>query len=367
MYPDLDNKFPAQVDVIEKFIDPAIEDMQAINQYISYMETNNLIAAEAILETNPRLSRMIINADNLNKFVDGLVSVQRFFFDEVQQYLMNIVKYKGEWSASLRYTKYDVVYYANNSAYEAYMGITNTIPIGTLPTDLNYFIPMTIRGEQGVSGTGMAPRGFWSSVIQYRKDDCVSYDNILWCATVDNVGKTPQNDGNDWIAVLRVPRQVVFAPTQPEGQYQGDLWFKNLNDGSIDIYLKDGYDTYSKILPNANTAQIAETCTGNAATATTATTATTAKTCTGNAATATQLQTARTINGVSFNGSKNITITAAPNAHNQAAGTITAGTLPVGVVATSSTDYSTPRLRNCHFATTAPTKLSNGAICFVYE
>lgn len=36
---------------------------------------------------------------------------------------------------------------------------------------------------------------------------------------------------------------------------------------------------------------------------------------TGNAATATTLQTARTINGVSFNGSANITITAAPNAH----------------------------------------------------
>ena len=36
---------------------------------------------------------------------------------------------------------------------------------------------------------------------------------------------------------------------------------------------------------------------------------------TGNIATATKLQTARTINGVAFDGSKNITITADPNAH----------------------------------------------------
>ena len=36
---------------------------------------------------------------------------------------------------------------------------------------------------------------------------------------------------------------------------------------------------------------------------------------TGNVATATKLQTARTINGVAFDGSKNITITADPNAH----------------------------------------------------
>jgi hypothetical protein len=59
----------------------------------------------------------------------------------------------------------------------------------------------------------------------------------------------------------------------------------------------------------------AASCTGNAATATTAAacsgnaaTATTASACSGNAATATILATARTINGVSFNGSANITV-----------------------------------------------------------
>ena len=63
---------------------------------------------------------------------------------------------------------------------------------------------------------------------------------------------------------------------------------------------------------NAATATTAAACSGNAATATTA------AACSGNAATATTLQTARTINGVSFNGSGNITVTAAPNAHTHA-------------------------------------------------
>jgi hypothetical protein len=57
-------------------------------------------------------------------------------------------------------------------------------------------------------------------------------------------------------------------------------------------------------LPGVNTAGNQST-SGNAATATTATTA---ASCTGNAATATTLATARTINGVSFNGSANITV-----------------------------------------------------------
>ncbi len=75
---------------------------------------------------------------------------------------------------------------------------------------------------------------------------------------------------------------------------------------------------------NANTANaiVARDTSGNfsagtitAALSGNAATATTSASCSGNAATATTLQTARTINGVSFNGSADITVTANPNAH----------------------------------------------------
>ena len=65
-----------------------------------------------------------------------------------------------------------------------------------------------------------------------------------------------------------------------------------------------------------------------------ATTATTATTTTGNAGTATVLQTARAINGVSFNGSADITVAAA-------AGTLTGATLASGVTASSLTSVGT--------------------------
>lgn len=55
---------------------------------------------------------------------------------------------------------------------------------------------------------------------------------------------------------------------------------------------------------------------------------------TGNAATATALQTARTINGVSFDGTGNVTVTAA-------AGTLTGNTLASGVTASSLTSVGT--------------------------
>lgn len=66
-------------------------------------------------------------------------------------------------------------------------------------------------------------------------------------------------------------------------------------------------------VPTAAAADTAAACTGNS------TTATTAGTCTGNSATATKLAAARTINGVAFDGSGNIAITAAANGGTSAA------------------------------------------------
>ena len=79
---------------------------------------------------------------------------------------------------------------------------------------------------------------------------------------------------------------------------------------------------------------IAGSITGNAATATTATTAGTASTTTGNAATATKLATARNINGVTFDGSGDITIAADAN-------TLTGTALASNVVTSGITSVGT--------------------------
>jgi hypothetical protein len=78
---------------------------------------------------------------------------------------------------------------------------------------------------------------------------------------------------------------------------------------------------------NFSAGTITATLSGNA---TSATSATTAGSCTGNAATATTLQTARTINGVSFNGSANITITAAATNVNTQLASLGVGTAASG-------------------------------------
>ena len=96
----------------------------------------------------------------------------------------------------------------------------------------------------------------------------------------------------------------------------------------------------------------------------------------GTAAKATKLATARTISltgdvtgSTTFDGSgnKSINCTVANNSHTHQASNVTAGTLPTGVKATNSTDYTTSRLRNIRFGTSVPSSLSNGEVFFVYE
>lgn len=82
-------------------------------------------------------------------------------------------------------------------------------------------------------------------------------------------------------------------------------WARAMFASKTDTQTIEGATTFSQTIVgnlSGNCSGSSGSCTGNAATATTA------SACTGNAATATKLATARTINGVAFDGSANITV-----------------------------------------------------------
>lgn len=228
LYPDLQNKFPAEVDDFSKFTDPSISQIALINQYYSYMESGNLVEAAQILESNPSLKTSILNAERLNMMRDGLISIQRYYLNDIQQYLMEIVKNKGDWNSSTKYTKYDVVFYATNGKSQAYMGVEQNIPLGTLPTNTAYFIPLTIEGDKGESGTGLSPRGEWNAVTSYSQYDCVSFNNGLWYAKQASSNQKPSENTDIWEFIAIVSKQVISAQTMPSDQSPGDIWLEEM-------------------------------------------------------------------------------------------------------------------------------------------
>lgn len=229
-YSDLENYFPVKVDEFERFIDPSISSLQAINQYYQFYDSGNISAANEILKNNPQLKRSIINADNLNKIRDAIVSIERYYLNDVQQYLVNIVSYRNDWVSNVKYKKYDVVMFPHNEVFQAFMCIYDgDVPIGTIPTNTKYFIPLTLQGAQGVSGIGLSYRGTWSSIVTYDADDCVEYNNVLWYAKAENINSVPQEISADWEAVLRMSKQITISSIQPGSQSLNDIWYEVIN------------------------------------------------------------------------------------------------------------------------------------------
>lgn len=118
--------------------------------------------------------------------------------------------------------------------------------------------------------------------------------------------------------------QSSTLATRPSAGTNGRKWLTT-DIGDYRLFFDDGSSWYELSYLSTN---------GGTITGDLTVTGTLTGTITGNASTATALQTARTINGVSFNGTADITVTAA-------AGTLSGATLASGVTASSLTSVGT--------------------------
>ena len=152
-YPELTNtQFPDKIDTINNFVDITLTTLPLAQEYYRRYNLGDIEGAQQILNDNPDLKYSYIGASTLNPIVDSIKAIQLFYTQDVQEYLVNIVQHKGDFSATTKYKKYNTVNYLHNSALETFMCISHDTPIGALPTNLNYWIPLTMRGKQGEIG-----------------------------------------------------------------------------------------------------------------------------------------------------------------------------------------------------------------------
>ena len=204
VYADLNSDFPDKVSTMTRVQDVSAAMKPYVDEYYTYYNRGDFDRANGVITAHPELRNMIINAKIFNDLRDEIIATQRIFRDDVEDYIFTVVKNRGDWNSSIRYVKYNVVFYSIGTDKNPYMAIADNIPIGTVPTNINFWYPLSIKGDQGVSGLGLTPRGNWSEYVQYYQHDMVSYNNALWAANEDNIGYFPSDSSTIWYSVLSI-------------------------------------------------------------------------------------------------------------------------------------------------------------------
>lgn len=88
-YTDLSNSFPAAVDTIDKMQDLTITTKEKADKYYEYINANNITGANDYLgkSENSDLLLSVFNADKFNMLRDMIISIERFFLDDIGVYL----------------------------------------------------------------------------------------------------------------------------------------------------------------------------------------------------------------------------------------------------------------------------------------
>lgn len=254
-------RFPDEIDNWDRWLDPTLQTISAIQQYQSLYSQQKFEEANEVVRNTPVLKRIIVNAESINKLQDAIIAIERFYFSDFQAYLQNIVQYKGNYLATKKYTKYSAVTYIEHNAQQAYLCIVPDCPMGTPPTDSSCWIPWTARGEKGASGAGLTPRGIWDEYADYYKDDMVSWNNKLWAALSDNVGREPSVAyGDTWVPLMEFNSEmlcVIDDVTNSRyhlGMKDGNVWYRQEGDktevGKVYVARKSDLDNKIRSVRN---------------------------------------------------------------------------------------------------------------------
>lgn len=236
LYNDLPlTAFPGDIDSFTTWLDIIASDGALVLQYQQAMQAGNTVLANQILAQIPSATQKIIKATDLNKMTQAILAVERFYKTDVEPYIqeqqanwLEIIhrfSYKGEWASGTTYEVNNFVSYTVSGATLIYLATSNP-PVGTPPTNTNYWRLLSIQGQQGPSGEGVSYRQEWNSSAQYYTDDTVTYGGALWIATQNSQGQTPQSGSQYWQLVMSLGLTTYpIQDSEPTGQEVGGLWF----------------------------------------------------------------------------------------------------------------------------------------------
>lgn len=249
LYPDLNlSVFPSGgVDQFLTFLNITATDGPLIAQYQTALQTGNTTLANQILAQIPSGTQKIIKATDLNKLTQAMLAVERFYKTDIEPYIedkqtewlsiINQFSYKGVWSIGTSYQVNNLVTYTTSGIAFVYLA-TSTPPVGTVPTNTQYWRLLTIQGQPGPSGAGLSYRQEWNVSTQYQANDAVTYDGTIWISLQSNQGIQPGTNQSIWKQIITLETAAYpIQSTEPQGLQQGDLWFNTQGNPTGYVFL----------------------------------------------------------------------------------------------------------------------------------
>lgn len=213
--------------------DISLNDVELKSQYYSLFMSGNITQAQALYDSNPQLRGKVVNADMLNLLVVYIVVLEIEWFSEVPWFLDNL--------STQFQIKIDELIYMNQYNTSAQYEINNFVlssgviyycykrpPIGTAPSNSNYWVALGLKGENGSDTLGVNYQGQWQSITSYARLDMVVFNNELYVAKTNNTNKPPNISSNEWFKAVQIVPQSIYTGVAPpaEGFTDGDIWFK---------------------------------------------------------------------------------------------------------------------------------------------
>ena len=247
-YPDLAlTNFPNSLDQFTTWLNIVATDGPLIAQYQSAMEAGNTTQANQILTQIPQGTQKIITAASLNALSQAMLAIERFYKDNIADYIetqqqswLTVIKqfsYQGTWENGTSYTTNNMVSYTVSGMNLVYIATSNP-PVGTAPTNTQYWRLLTIQGQQGTSGTGLSYRQEWNSGTSYSVNDAVTYDGAIWMALQANQNRLPDSSPQYWQIVMDIDTATYpIQDTVPTNLQVDGLWFNTSNNPTQYVYL----------------------------------------------------------------------------------------------------------------------------------
>ena len=212
-------------------------------EYYAEMSDRSIDKAQDILNKNIQLLNQMMNSENLNVLISLINDNEKKPHEDINEYLKKLyfafqglisqTTVKDIFNPSEQYYAHNFVYYKDKAYYAA-----KTPPLGTLPTNKDYWQEYDIKGVQGYGGIrNLNFVGNWVTGFEYNIGDTIIFKNKLWMAIDKNINYPPNTAHYPWalICLPMLPNKTVIQKKEPIGfKYSpGDLWFEIIDGGDV--------------------------------------------------------------------------------------------------------------------------------------